>query len=329
MSYHHLTMAERNVIHNLRMFGQSRAEIGRCLGRSPSTIGRELKRNRNSTGQYLPDIAQVKANARHRSCIVRPKTGDRRLMAHVAGRIAQRWSPEQIAGRLEVRPPKRLAGVTISHATIYRWIWACPQRSKQLRPYLRVACKKRRKPYGKPSRRGQIPNRVSIDERSEVVDARSRLGDWEGDTVVGKGRSGYVATCVERASRYLVARKQPGCSAKEATASLYGSMRRLPPDRRRTLTVDNGREFAGHEDIARLLRFSVYFAHPYSSWERGTNENTNGLLRQYLPKTESFSQLTGWQLESYVGQLNNRPRKCLNYRTPAEVFWQRNVALAM
>ena len=219
--------------------------------------------------------------------------------------------------------------MSISHATIYRWIWSRPERSKRFRPYLRIARKKRRKPYGKPSRRGQIPNRVSIEDRPKVVARRSRLGDWEGDTVVGKGHSGYVATSVDRTSRYLVARKQHGCSAKETTASLHSSMRRLPSDRRRTLTVDNGREFTRHEDIARLLSLSVYFAHPYSSWERGTNENTNGLLRQYLPKDQPFTQLTNWQLEVYVNQLNNRPRKCLNYRTPAEVFWRRTVALRM
>lgn len=329
MSYRHLNMAERNVIHNLQMFGQSRAKIARCLGRSPTTIGRELKRNPNSSGQYLPDIAQIKANARRRASICRPVTGNDALMEHVAGRIEQRWSPEQIAGRLTVKPPKDLAGMKISHATIYRWIWASPERSQRFRPYLRVASKKRRKPYGKPSRQGQIPNRVSIDERPEVVADRDRLGDWEGDTVVGKGRSGYVATCVDRASRYLVAKKQHGCSVKETTASLHSSMRRLPRDRRLTLTVDNGREFSGHEKIARLLSLSVYFADPYSSWQRGTNENTNGLLRQYLPKTESFLELTEWQLASYVNQMNNRPRKCLTYRTPAEVFWRRPVALGM
>jgi len=329
MSYNHLTESERTCIFFLRMEGFSRANIGRRLGRAPTTIGRELKRNLNSSGQYLPDIAQIKANARRQACICRPTTGNDALMVHVAGRIEHRWSPEQIAGRLRAKPPKDLGGVTVSHATIYRWIWASPERSKRFRPYLRIAKKKRRKPYGKPSRRGHIPNRVSIDERPEVVAGRSRLGDWEGDTVVGKGRSGYVATCVDRASRYLVAKKQHGCSAKETTASLHSSMRRLPRDRRLTLTVDNGREFSGHEKIARLLSLSVYFADPYSSWQRGTNENTNGLLRQYLPKTESFLQLTGWQLSSYVTQLNNRPRKCLNYRTPAEVFWRRTVALGM
>ena len=209
------------------------------------------------------------------------------------------------------------------------WIWSCPQRSRRLRPFLRVAWKKRRKPYGKPSKRGQIPNRVGIEERPDIVAERSRLGDWEGDTVVGKGRSGYVVTNVDRASRYTVARKLERPTAEAVTAALHEAMHRLPADRRRTQTFDNGREFAGHEKIARLLKLKVYFAHPYSSWERGTNENTNGLLRQYLPKSMSLSQLTDWQLESTIRELNNRPRKCLNYRTPAEVFWERPVALAM
>jgi len=329
MSYHHLTEPERSVIFYLQMDHRSQAEIGRAIGRHPGTIGRELRRNKGIVGRYLPDHAQRMAVGRRRKQRRRPCTGDAALMAHVEAKLQARWSPQQIAGRLAVAPPKHLPGRSISHATIYRWVWACGERSQRLRPYLRVAYKKRRKPYGKPSKRGQIPNRVSIDERPEIVDGRSRLGDWEGDTVVGNGRSGYVVTNVDRASRYTVARKVERATSASVAAALHDAMRRLPGDRRQTQTFDNGREFAGHEKIARLLRMDVYFAHPYSSWERGTNENTNGLLRQYLPKSQPFTQLTGWQLESYIRQLNNRPRKCLNYLTPAEVFWRRNVALVM
>jgi IS30 family transposase len=328
MSYQHLTESERTVIFYLRMDRRSKSEIARTLGRSASTISRELRRNRNVQGEYLPEHAQRLTVARRRRRL-RPRRGDAALMDHVEAKIVQRWSPQQITGRLEVAPPKHLTGKRISHATIYRWIWACPQRSRRLRPFLRVAHKKRRKPYGKPSRRGQIPNRVSIEQRPEIVDGRGRLGDWEGDTIVGKGRSAYVLTNVDRASRYTVARKLDQATAEGVTAALYRAMRRLPADRRRTQTFDNGREFAGHEKIARLLKLKVYFAHPYSSWERGTNENTNGLLRQYLPKGSAFSQLTDCALESILRQLNDRPRKCLNYRTPAEVFWHRTVALAM
>ena len=219
--------------------------------------------------------------------------------------------------------------MTVSHTTIYRWIWSDPQRSEQFRPFLRVAWKKRRKPYGKPSKRGQIPGRVSIEQRPAAAEERSRLGDWEADTMVGMARRGYLATCVDRASRYLVARKMDRCTSKAINEKLHEAMRRLPAEKRKTVTTDNGREFAGHRKLARLLGVSVYFAHPYSAWERGTCENTNGLLRQYVPKGTDFLQLTDWQVESYVRALNNRPRKCLNYRTPAEVFWRRRVALTM
>jgi IS30 family transposase len=329
MSYGHLTTDERNVMWRMKLLGKSNGEIGRCLGRSAGTISRERRRNAESDGRYFPATAQALANARRRAQLRRPRTGDAALMAHVEAKLQDRWSPEQIAGRLAVSPPAALAGQTISHATIYRWIWSFPERSKRLRAYLRVAWKKRRKPYGKPSQRGQIPNRVSIDQRPALVAQRTRLGDWEGDTIVGKARRGYLVTNVDRTSRYLVARKVEKATAASVTTALHEAMRRLPADRRRTQTFDNGREFAGHERIARLLGVAVYFAHPYSSWERGTNENTNGLLRQYLPKTADLAELTNWRLESTIRQLNNRPRKCLNYRTPAEVFWNRPLALRM
>jgi len=322
-------MDERNVMWRMRLLGRRQAEIARCLGRHPSTIGRELRRNAQSDGRYIPGVAQIKATCRRAAHIRRPKTGNATLMGHVAERLERRWSPEQIAGRLGEVDCRELGGVTISHQTIYRWIWADAQRSQRFRPYLRVACKPRRKPYGKPSRRGQIPNRVSIDQRPKAVAQRQRLGDWEGDTMVGKGHSGYVVTGVDRASRYLVARPLADASAASVNRALHDAMRRVPADRRQTLTVDNGREFARHQRLAQLLHLAVYFAHPYSAWERGTIENTHGLLRQYLPKSVPFSELTAWQLESYVRALNNRPRKCLNYRTPAEVFWRRGVALTM
>ena len=329
MSYEHLSMDERKVIFRMKTQGYPQAEIARCLGRSASTVSRELRRNACCEGGYFPSTAEAKANARRRNHVRRPKTGNGALMAYVEQRLRRRWSPEQIAGRLCDVGSRRLGGETISHQTIYRWIWSDPQRAKALRPFLRVAHKPRRKPYGKPSRRGQIPGRVPIDERPEAAARRQRLGDWEGDTMVGKGRRGYLVTCVDRRSRYLVARKVGRCGAKPVNHALHQAMRRLPPEKRHTMTFDNGREFAGFKKLQKLLGVAVYFAHPYSAWERGTNENTNGLLRQYLPKGTDFSQLTNWDLESYVRQLNQRPRKCLKYRTPAEVFWERNVALTM
>ena len=327
MSYVHLTEKERYFIYHMRMFGWSSAKIGRKIGRHRSTVSREIGRNSTSWGFYLDDHAQHKSKMRRRAARRRPCTGNASLMAHVEAKLQACWSPEQIAGRLKTAPPKSLAGKTISHATIYRWIWACPQRSQRLRCHLRVAWKKRRKVYGKPSKRGQIPNRVSIEERPAVVDSRDRLGDWEGDTVVGKGHGGYVLTNVDRASRYLVTRKLERSTSQGVADALYDAMRRLPKSKRLTQTFDNGREFARHETIAKRLSLNVYFAHAYSSWERGTNENTNGLLRQYVPKSRDFATLTNAELASYTWQLNNRPRKCLNYRTPTEVFHQRFVAL--
>ncbi len=329
MSYTHLTQKERYFIYHMKMARWSPAKIGRAIGRPRCTITRELKRNTSRWGHYLDDHAQRKAIERRRAAFRRPCTGDETLMAYVEAKLLRNWSPEQIAGRLAAAPPESLVGKQISHATIYRWIWACPEHAQRFRPHLRVAYKKRRKPYGKPSKRGQIPNRVSIDERSETVEARDRLGDWEGDTVVGKGRSGYVLTNVDRTSRYTVARKLERPTAQAVDDALYDAMRRMPPEKRQTQTFDNGREFTRHESISERLKLNVYFAHPYSSWERGTNENTNGLLRQYLPKSRDFSTLTTDELARYIWQLNNRPRKCLSYRTPAEVFHRRGVALEM
>ncbi len=320
MSYRHLTMDERNVIYRMRFQGYSDAEIARCLGCHRATIGRECKRNASVDGRYEPANAQTLANSRRRAHLRRSRTGQPRLMAYVAERLADRWSPEQIAGRLANCPPPDLAGLSISHTTIYRWIWADPQRTHQFRPFLRIARKPRRKPYGKPSRQGQILGKRSIDERPTEANERTRLGDWEGDTVVGKGRRGYLVTCVDRASRYLIARKVHACAAEPVARQLHSTIRRLPAEKRRSLTLDNGREFARPIELERRLDLPIYFAHPYHSWERGTNENTNGLLRQYLPKGSDLTLVTPPQLRSHVCQLNHRPRKCLGFQSPFEVF---------
>jgi len=329
MSHTHLTQHERVVITYLTMAKVPQAEIARQIRRHPGTVGRELRRNRDISGHYHYEVAEWKARRRRAAAATRPVTGDVELMAHVEAKLRIFWSPEQIVGRLATNPPKRLVGKSIHPASIYRWIWDDPDRAEDLKTCLRVASKPRRKPYGKPSKRGQIPNRTPIADRPEIVDERCRLGDWEGDIVVGKGRSGYVMTNVDRASRYLVTRKLDRPTAEAVEAALVETMRRMPPEKRRTQTFDNGREFSSHESISRRLDIDVYFADPYSSWQRGTNENTNGLLRQYLPKSRDFDTLTDHELASYNWQLNNRPRKCLNYQTPVEVFHHRNVALQM
>jgi len=313
-------MDERNVIYRMRFQGYCDAEIARCLGRHRSTIGRECKRNANVEGCYDAGNAQTRAHSRRRAHLRRPKTGHRRLMAYVGERLADRWSPEQIAGRVSACPPPDLVGLSISHTTIYRWIWGDRQRTQQFRPFLRIARKPRRKPYGKPSRQGQILGKRSIDERPREATERTRLGDWEGDTVVGKGRKGYLVTCVDRASRYLIARKVHACAAEPVAEQLQRTLRRLPAEKRRSLTLDNGREFARPIDLEKKLAMPIYFAHPYHSWERGTNENTNGLLRQYLPKEADLTVVPPRQLQAHVRTLNRRPRKCLDFQSPFEVF---------
>jgi transposase, IS30 family len=323
MSYYHLTREEREVIYRMQFQGYKLAEIARCLGRHRSTLGRECRRNADLEGRYLPDNAQTWANSRRRAHLRRPKTGHHPLMAYVAERLADHWSPQQIAGRLWKHAPADLEGHSISHSTIYRWIWSDLERSRQFRPFLRIARRARRKPYGKPSRQGQIAGKRSIEERPKEANERQRLGDWEGDTLVGKGHKGFVLTCVDRASRYLIARKVDACASEPVAHKLQQSFRRLPVDKRQGLTLDNGREFARPIELERQLNMPVYFAHPYHSWERGTNENTNGLLRQYMPKGTDLTEVTDEQLRRYVHQMNHRPRKCLNYQSPFEVFHRR------
>ena len=320
MSYYHLTMDERNVIYRMRFQGYGDAEIARCLGCHRGTIGRERKRNAMSDGRYEPGPAQTRANSRRRAHLRRTKTGQDRLMAYVGERLRHCWSPEQIAGRLSIRPPQDLAGVSISHTTIYRSIWSAPERTREFRPFLRIASKPRRKPYGKPSRRGQIPGKRSIETRPAAANERRRLGDWEGDTIIGKGHRGVVVTCVDRASRYTIARKVEACATQPVTEQLQQTIRRLPDEKRQSLTLDNGREFARPLELEKKLQLPIYFAHPYHSWERGTNENTNGLLRQYMPKGSDLTEVSPQELAGYVRQLNHRPRQCLGFHTAFEVF---------
>jgi IS30 family transposase len=238
----------------------------------------------------------------------------------VEEKLRQDWSPEQVSGWL-----KRQAGPSISHEWIYQHILANKHSGGDLYKHLRCQ-KKRRKRYGSPERRGKLSNRVSIEERPEVVNQRERLGDWEVDTVVGKNQQGALVSLVERKSRYtllgLVQRRQADL-VKQAVLALL-----LPlSDRVLSITSDNGKEFAEHVQIAEALQAAFYFSHPYSAWERGTNENTNGLIRQYFPKGSDFLSVTETGPVSVTDKLNHRPRKCLDFNTPFEVFFHQPVAL--
>jgi IS30 family transposase len=246
-------------------------------------------------------------------------------MRLVNAMLQEGWAPEQIAGRLRRVDHPRGRSKWISLQTIYRHIWADKATGGGLFRYLRRGGKRYLKRCGRT--RGQIVGRVSIDERPAIVDERRRMGDWEGDTIVGRQHKGLVATFVERKTGYLVARKMNDKRASSLNDAAKAALQSIPHPLIRTFTFDNGKEFAGFNELEKHFDADVYFAHPYSAWERGTNENTNGLLRQFLPKKTDFRLLTQAQLDIITQRLNNRPRKRLDYRTPCEVFKKAIVAL--
>jgi IS30 family transposase len=319
MSYEHLTQGERYLIDHLDKAGLSRREIGRRLGRSAGTISRELARNvpHESMG-YASFIAQERAEARRRGSKSAVKMKRPELARYVKQRLVRGWSPEQISGRLEREHP-RDASMRLSHEAIYQWVY------REAAPWWRELRRQRRRRRprmrGNPGKRGQIVGRVGIELRPRIVDRRQRIGDWESDTLQGRPGGGGLATHVERKSRYTVLAKVRDRTAQQfATRSLAALRRVASPSRCKTLTADNGKEFALFKKLERALGFKVYFADPYAAWQRGLNENTNGLLRQYFPKGTDFTAVTARQVAEVEAALNNRPRKCLGYRTPAEVF---------
>ena len=233
----------------------------------------------------------------------------------IKGLLEDYLSPEQISGRLLLEK-----GVKISHETIYRHIWKDKEDGGVLYKLLRTQGKKYRARGSNKDSRGQIKNAVSIDERPEIVEEKSRIGDWEIDTVIGKNHKQALVTIVERVSKFTVMKKVENKTAELVAAATIELLRPYR-DRVLTITADNGKEFAHHEKVAKALECDYYFAHPYSSWERGLNENTNGLIRQYFPKGSSFKEITGRMVKRAKGQLNRRPRKTLEYATPMEVFF--------
>lgn len=318
-SYTQLTQGERYQIYALKQAGHRQGEIAQVLGRHKATISRELRRNRGLRG-YRPKQAHRRAQAR-RVEKARPRLRAS-LWRRVEALILRDWSPEQISGRLALE-----AGVRVSHERIYQHIYADRRAGGDLHRHLRCQ-KRRRKRYGSRDRRGRIPNPVSIDERPAIVESRGRLGDWEGDTVIGRRHRGALLTLVERRSRYTVIE---ALGRKTAQAVREAIVARLRPyrDRVHTLTTDHGREFADHKSISTDLGTEHYFAHPYASWERGTSENTNGLIRQYFPKDRDLTHISEMETDETMRRLNHRPRKVLAFRTPYEVFFKTRTALTV
>lgn len=305
-----LTQEERYQIKAYKDSGLNQTEIAIKLKRHKSTICREFKRNTGLRG-YRPKQAEEKAMSRRYKARKAIKLDDA-MFEKINRYICEDWSPEQITGYCRANDIPM-----VSHERIYLYIWSDMAEGGSLHEHLRHKRKRYKKRYGKQDRRGTIPDRVSIDKRPAIVDKKTRYGDWEGDTIIGKGHKGAVVTLVERKSKLTLAMQVDNKTEENVTAAV---IKLLKPYQAHTITFDNGKEFTNHKAIAEALEADIYFAHPYHSWERGLNENTNGLLRQYLPKALVLRNIEQKKIIDIADKLNNRPRKTLGYKTPLEVF---------
>lgn len=309
-----LTDIERDQIAVFVSRGIGVREIGRALDREHSTISREIKRNRFGQS-YVAIHAQHLSEERKSNAGKRFPLKDSQIYAYTLEKLRQGWSPEQIAGRLELERGEKI----ICHETIYQFVYKKALKEDRLWEYLPRKQKHRRKKYGRKSQRVRIPDRVSIHLRPEEINMRQVIGHWEGDTVEGKGHLDGIHTEVERVSRYFMAEKVRSITSEETITVQKEMFKKLPGALRKSTTLDNGRENHLHKQLEEL-GMDTYFADPYSSWQRGTNENTNGLLRRYLPKKTSFENLSSEELNEIVQEINNRPRKVLQYKKPIEIL---------
>lgn len=317
MSYNHLTACERGQIQALLEAGKGERYIARMLGRDVSTIWREKKRH-SKDKVYNAERAQRRYRQRRTACRPLRKLEHRPLWDYILKKIPLCWSPQQVAGRLRLDYPQD-SRMHISHETLYQALY----RDERLQPlivYLRQARPKRRKRGQGKTQRCIIPNRTSIHERPLAVQERSRFGDWEADLVLGRNQQGGIVSLAARKSLLLLACKILSKRSEEVIAAIIHALEDLPASWGRTITFDNGTEFYHHQRITAELGIDTYFADPYAAYQRGVNENTNGLIRQYLPKGMSFETLTQPQLDAIVQEINNRPRKTLGYKTPYEIF---------
>ena len=316
--YTQLTQDQRYQIYVMNKACFSQKDIALEIGVHRSTISRELRRNAGLRG-YRPQQAHTLALCRRDKAVPRIVSDHWQEIERL---IRDYWSPEQVSWRLYEEQDFR-----ISHEWIYQYIYRDKRRGGNLYRYLRGQ-KQRKKRYGSYDRRGRIPDQVMIDERPGIVDTRTRLGDWEGDTIVGKAHRGVLISMVERKSRYTVLGHARHKRKDLVADEIINTMK---PYRSccTTVTYDNGREFTDHPRLSKELKADIYFAHPYSSWERGTNENTNGLIRQFFPKNTSLVKVSKHALQLTMDRLNHRPRKTLNYRTPHEVFYNLHQTLTV
>ena len=317
MSFVHLTTTERSELYKLRVIEQlSVSEIGRRLKRNKSTISRELSRNTDERQiGYLPDTAVALMKARRKQAKVRFQSISAETIAEVKQRLEQHHSPEQLAGRME-----REGLGKISYETIYLMIYANQQEMGIYQQYLRQKQKQRRR-KGRHQKRAGIPNRVGIENRPKIADLKTEIGHWESDTVIGCNHTGIVVTHVDKASKYLLAGLAKNKTMDEINRVTFNLFEPIESTSRKTMTFDNGREFCGHEKLSERLKLETFFANPYHSWERGLNEHTNGLIREFYPKSTNFKIVKEEDFQKAVNLINHRPRKSLDYRTPYEVFF--------
>lgn len=316
MRHKQLTLKERYHISTLLKRGWKQKEIAESIGVHPSTICREIQRNKDTlTHEYHYAFADTKAVGRQQTK-VKYTVISSKIKTYIKSKLKADWSPEQISGRMKIDN-----GFSVCHETIYRYIYYNKSRGGRLYKYLRHKNKKHHKRSHIYHRRGIIIDRVSIDKRPKIVEKKNRIGDFEIDTVIGKHHIGALVTVVDRKSKYAIIKKVSSKKAEEVTKALIEMLLPLKPITK-TITSDNGKEFAYHKEVSEALDTNFYFAHPYSSWERGLNEHTNGLIRQYLPKKTDFTQVSKEEITTIQDKLNHRPRKVLNYRTPYEVFFK-------
>jgi transposase, IS30 family len=317
MSYTHFTTSERVQLYQLRITEKrSMGAIARIMERAKSSISRELKRNTDEAYKvYLPDTAQVQMQRRRQATKPRFSRVSTATIDGIKDRLKLYHSPEQIAGRL-----KQEGLAYVSYETIYQMIYADHADLGSYRVYLRQSQKQRRR-KGTKQKRGGIPGRVGIEHRPAVADLKTEIGHWESDTVIGCNHTGVVVTHVDKASKYLLAGLAKNKTMQQINQVTIGLFEGVKTAFRKTMTFDNGREFCGHQELAQSLGLSTYFANPYHSWERGLNEHTNGLIRQFFPKGTNFKIVKPEALQKVVELINHRPRKSLDYRTPFEVFF--------
>lgn len=312
--HHHLTKEQRCQLYLLNKRGDSKKNIAKELGVHRSSIYRELKRN-TVGGEYCYKQAHEKAQERRNKSRAKKVKMTDTMAAIVEEKLKLSWSPVQISGWLK----KQNDSSSISHESIYKYVWKDKHKRGCLYKNLRHSGKKYNKRSKGKSGRGCIPGRIDIDERPAIVEEKKRIGDWELDTIIGAGQSGAIVSMVDRASKLTKLVKVPQKTAEEVEEALIS---RLGPikDFVLTLTADNGKEFSGHLKITERLEADFYFAKPYHSWQRGLNEHTNGLVRQYFPKCMAFKDISDDDLMRVEQLLNNRPRKVLEFRTPIEAF---------